>query len=263
MLNTKILKNMKKKRNNWKKHAKLQSIYQEVITNYDIDSTSSMFEQVHNMVVKAEDIQGQICCLADEIKIDAYEDIKNIAPLTKGDWTDIVKITAARETLKDKTRQKYIDKTITAAKSSMCKNIHLLENLDTNEIADMKILSENSFDVDFSETQDSEYNTLLESAVQNRIRINDILYAEYNKLAQAAQYITNGEVTRPRFKKMVDFLHYQGEDGKPGRLTKAILNFLEAEYLQTRYGFNSLFQECKDEATCLFKESFEKDDNNQ
>lgn len=254
---------MKKKRNNWKKMQKLQSIYQEVVSTYNIDTSASMFDQVHNMVVKAEDIQGQICCLADEIKIDAYEEIKNIAPLTKGDWTDIVKITAARETLKDKTRQKYIDKTITAAKSSMCKNIHLLENLDANEISDMKIMSENSFDVDYSETQDSEYNTLLESSVQNRIRINEILYAEYNKLATAAEYITKGEVTRPRFKKMVDYLHYQGEDDKPGRLTKAILNFLEAEYLQTRYGFGSLFQDCKNEATCLFKEAFERTDDNQ
>jgi hypothetical protein len=254
---------MRKKRRTQDKTAKMQPIYQEIVTNYGIDSSASMFDQVHCMVEKAEELQDKICRLADEIKIDQYEVIKNIVPLTKGDWTDIVKITAARETLKDKTRQKYIDKTITTAKSSMCKNIHLLENLDANEISDMKILSENSFDVDFSETQDSEYNTLLESAVQNRIRINNCLYSEYNKLAQAAYYITNGEVTRPRFKKMVDFLHYQGEDGKPGRLTKTIFNFLEADYFQTRYGFGSLFQECKEEAQYLLKDSLEKKENTE
>lgn len=251
---------MRRKKSNQEKAAKLQPIYQEVVTNYNIDSSASMFEQVHKMVIEAEAIQCQICDLADEIKINHYDAIKNIVPLTKGDWNEIVKTTAVRDSLKDKTRQKYIDKTINTAKSSMCKNIHFLENLDANEISDMKILSENSFDVDFSETQDNEYNDHLAECVKNRIKININLYGEYNKLAQAAYYITSGEVTRPRFKKMVDFLHYQGEDDKPGRLTKTILNFLEADYFQTRYGFGSLFQECKEEAQYLLQESLEKKD---
>ena len=242
--------------------AKFEQAYQAVIENYGkdntianenyhdpdiwVDETATPEDQVRAMVLLANEIQSEICNCADSIKIDTYEQVKELVGVSKGSWQNVVSLNAKKDKMRQKTRDKQIEKTKENIKSEMYKQIHL--NV-LNQDLDIAI-PEGLVDTKVTETQDPAYTEILNESTKTRQYIDYALYPKYKELALAAEYITKGDVTYDRFKKMVDYEHYLGGypgENTPARIDSTICSFLEAYYLLNKYKshlFNEHFNDC-------------------
>lgn len=218
-----------------KKQRKLAESYRAVCTRYNIDTSLDYKEQVQSLVLIADEIQSQICDLSDSIKIDDYENVKNIVNISKGAWNAVVNVNAKKDTIKVETLDKQIEKTQDQIKSEMYKQLHIANILGAKTSL---IIPDGEVECKVSEMSNSLYDEILESSTQSRIKINNELYKEYKVLAEAAEYISSGDVDYGRFKLMVDLEHYKGgwpTETTPARIDSTICKFLETFYLCSKY----------------------------
>lgn len=238
-----------------KKKTNCKDSYVAVVNLYHIDIRKNYKAQVHQMVTIANEIQGEICDAADSIKIDKFQDVESLLGISNDAWKDVVSFNARKNSIKETTRQKYIEKTKKQIKSEMYKNLHLGKAL----INDTVIVPDGDVNCFVDEAQNQAYNNILNDATKVRNYINNVLYARYNQLAEAAEYISEGDVTRDRFKTMVDYIHYLGgypAENSPSKISATISKFFEAYYLMKKYnleifdetlnqyleGYNNMFE---------------------
>ena len=220
-----------------KNEAKLKESYIEVVRRYDIDTTKSYKRQVREMIMIAERIQSQICNHADDIKITNFHKVvTQVDPnLDASTWKDCVNLNARKDSIKQKTREKYIERTRNQIKAEMYKSMQLGKGMDVH--SEIFIPTDN-ISCSASETKNSIYEDLLNESTKTRTYINNVLYAEYNMLAEAAECISEGDVTKDRFKTLVDYEHYLGgypSEHTPAKIDSTILKFLELYYLTKKY----------------------------
>lgn len=211
--------------------------YLEVVREFNIDTRKSYKQQVQRFVALAEDIQCQICNSADEIKISDYEDIVNTvdSDMTKDTWKEIVSLNSRSASIKQSTREKYIKKTRQQIKSEMYKTMQL--NNDYKAESDIPIPSGN-VRCNVNEETNNTYSDILKRSTSTRNYINNVLYKKYKKFAEAAEYVSEGDVTYDRFKSMVDYEHYLGgypSENSPAKIDATICKFLECYYLLKKY----------------------------
>lgn len=220
-----------------KNEAKLKESYIEVVRRYNIDTTKSYKRQVREMIMIAERIQSQICNHADDIKITNFRKVvTQVDPnLDASTWKDCVNLNARKDSIKQKTREKYIERTRNQIKAEMYKSMQLEKGMDVH--SEIFIPTDN-ISYSASETKNSIYEDLLNESTKTRTYINNVLYAEYNMLAEAAECISEGDITKDRFKTLVDYEHYLGgypSEHTPAKIDAAILKFLELYYLTKKY----------------------------
>lgn len=211
--------------------------YLEVVREFNIDTRKSYKRQVQQLVILADDIQSQICNSADTIKISDYEDIVNNvdSDMSKDAWKEIVSLNSRSASIKQSTREKYIKKTRQQIKSEMYKTMQL--NNDYKAESDIPIPAGN-VNCKVNEEVNNTYSDILRRSTSTRNYINNVLYKKYKKLAEAAEYISEGDVTYDRFKSMVDYEHYLGgypSDNSPAKIDATICKFLECYYLLKKY----------------------------
>lgn len=242
--------------------AKFEQAYKTVLENYGknntvanenyhdteiwVDETSDPEDQVRAMVLLANEIQTEICNCADSIKIDKYEQVKELINVSKGSWQNVVHLNAKKDKMRQKSREKQIERTKENIKSEIYKQIHL--NVLNHDLAIS--VPDGMPETQFDEIENSEYTDILNDSTETRKYINETLYPKYRELAMAAEYITNGDVTYDRFKMMVDYEHYLGGypgENTPARIDSAICRFLEAYYVLNKYKsnlFDEHFRDC-------------------
>lgn len=220
-----------------KNETKIKESYIEVVRRYNIDITKSYKRQVREIVMIAERIQSQICNSADDIKITNFHKVvSQVDPnISSSTWKDCVSLNARKDTIKQKTREKYIERTRNQIKAEMYKSMQLNKGMDVNpEI----VIPTDNISCSASETKNSIYEDLLNESTKTRTYINNVLYTEYNMLAEAAEYVSEGDVTKERFKTLVDYEHYLGgypSERTPAKIDATILKFLELYYLTKKY----------------------------
>jgi len=220
-----------------KNETKIKESYIEVVRRYNIDTTKSYKRQVREIVMIAERIQSQICNSADDIKITNFHKVvSQVDPnISSSTWKDCVSLNARKDSIKQKTREKYIERTRNQIKAEMYKSMQLNKGMDVNpEI----VIPADNISCSASETKNSIYEDLLNESTKTRTYINNVLYAEYNMLAEAAEYVSEGDVTKERFKTLVDYEHYLGgypSERTPAKIDATILKFLELYYLTKKY----------------------------
>lgn len=220
-----------------KNETKIKESYIEVVRRYNIDITKSYKRQVREIVMIAERIQSQICNSADDIKITNFHKVvSQVDPnINSSTWKDCVNLNARKDSIKQKTREKYIERTRNQIKAEMYKSMQLNKGMDVNpEI----VIPTDNISCSASETKNSIYEDLLNESTKTRTYINNVLYAEYNMLAEAAEYVSEGDVTKERFKTLVDYEYYLGgypSERTPAKIDVAILKFLELYYLTKKY----------------------------
>lgn len=241
------MKNSKKKEE--KRLAKLRHSYALVIAKYDINTSQDYKEQVHDMVMIAEQIQTNICDEADSIKIHDYEQIKNLVKISKGAYRDVVNFTARQESLKTETLDKQIDKANDQIRSEVYKQFQLQNILCGRPVG---TLPDGDINCAVNKTSNTLYDEILRNSVETRKKINGVLYSEYQLIAEAAEYISQGDINYNRFKLMVDLEHYLGgypSENSPAKSESIICKFLEAYYLTFKYNlstFKSYLADCCD-----------------
>ena len=220
-----------------KNETKTKESYIEVVRRYSIDTTKSYKKQVREIVMIAERIQSQICNSADDIKVTNFRKVvSQVDPnISSSTWKDCVSLNARKDSIKQKTREKYIERTRNQIKAEMYKSMQLHKGMDVNpEI----VIPTDNISCSASETKNSIYEDLLNESTKTRTYINNVLYAEYNMLAEAAEYVSEGDVTKERFKTLVDYEHYLGgypSERTPAKIDASILKFLELYYLTKKY----------------------------
>lgn len=221
--------------------------YIDIVREYNIDTRLNYKKQVREFILIANSIQSDICNLSDSIKIGNYEKVQNKLGISKNAWKDVVSYSARKESMKQKTREKYIEHTREQIKSEMYKQMHLDKALD---IRPEILVPKGNVDCSVDTINNPEYESILNDSVKTRSFINNVLYPKYKKLAEAAEYISEGDITYDRFKTMVDYEHYLGgypSPNSPGKLEAVICKFLEAYYLMKKYQsplFDSEFDRC-------------------
>ena len=199
-----------------KRLQKLAIIYGQVDDELHI-SGKPINEQVHMLVDKCNELQGQICQYADSIKIDDLAKVQDITDIDKKTYLDFVNICALKN--KDKLKEKAIAKF-----EGDFENRLFISNLRHSFLEsymsgyDLKITDEDNQEYKpYSDYKSEEFERIMEDSAKTRMFINDELYKQYKKYAAAAEYINYGD-----FKKLVDWEHYK-EGGYPTPTTPAKL----------------------------------------
>ena len=204
-----------------KRLQKLAIIYGQVDDELHI-SGKPINEQVHMLVDKCNELQGQICQYADSIKIDDLAKVQDITDIDKKTYLDFVNICALKN--KDKLKEKAIAKF-----EGDFENRLFISNLRHSFLEsymsgyDLKITDEDNQEYKpYSDYKSEEFERIMEDSAKTRMFINDVLYKQYKKYAAAAEYITKLEINYGDFKKLVDWEHYK-EGGYPTPTTPAKL----------------------------------------
>lgn len=204
-----------------KRLQKLAIIYGQVDDELHI-SGKPINEQVHILVDKCNELQGQICQYADSIKIDDLAKVQDITDIDKKTYLDFVNICALKN--KDKLKEKAIAKF-----EGDFENRLFISNLRHSFLEsymsgyDLKITDEDNQEYKpYSDYKSEEFERIMEDSAKTRMFINDVLYKQYKKYATAAEYITKLELNYGDFKKLVDWEHYK-EGGYPTPTTPAKL----------------------------------------
>ena len=204
-----------------KRLQKLAIIYGQVDDELHI-SGKPINEQVHMLVDKCNELQGQICQYADSIKIDDLAKVQDITDIDKKTYLDFVNICALKN--KDKLKEKAIAKF-----EGDFENRLFISNLRHSFLEsymsgyDLKITDEDNQEYKpYSDYKSEEFERIMEDSAKTRMFINDVLYKQYKKYAAAAEYITKLELNYGDFKKLVDWEHYK-EGGYPTPTTPAKL----------------------------------------
>ena len=220
---------------------KLQKFYEEADAELHI-SGKSINEQVHQLVNKCLELQSQICTASDEIKIDDFELAKGITEgIDKKTYLDFVKICVAKnnDKLKEKAIQKFESDFGNRLVIANLRHSFLESYMSGN---DLKITDEDNYEYKaFSDYKSEDFESVMEQSAKKREYINSVLYKEYRKYANAAQFITKLDLTYSDFKNLVDWEYYK-EGGYPSPKTPAKLwsifnRFNKAIRLMNKYEF--------------------------
>ena len=198
--------------------------------------------QVHQLVKAGCDLQCEICTEADKIKIDGYEKAQEILTIDKPTWSEFVKTVAKK--MYGNLSEKALDKMNESIEFKLyLSNLRqaFLESYLSDE--DMKIVDEaGNSDNRFDETENSEFQQLIEEYAKIRDYINSVLYKRYDGLAKAAYFITDGKLKKSDFKDIVDWEYYKDSENPdyPSRSWGIYNKFNRMYRLLNDYEFDQL-----------------------
>lgn len=205
------------------------SAYEELNEIYNLSDKGSPESQVHELIMRANDVLTQICEHADMIKIDLYEDVADSLPkeddgekslISAGAWKNFVSTAAQvqKSGILDKVCAKYERQEKSNAFNDALRDNFLRTYLNGGA---MEIPEPSSIDVvkkDKIETFTSpDFDINLSKAVTIRHKLNDELWPEFRKHAEAAEHLT--QIPYADFKDLVDWEHYK-RGGYPTETSK-------------------------------------------
>lgn len=196
---------------------------------------------IHKLIEAGQAVQCEICKNADTIKIDDYEEANKLSPIDAQTYTAFVSIAAQKMNgkLTDKAFEKFENDFNNRLFIANARHTFLNTYMSDE---DLKLADDddNKFEP-FDEHDANEFQQILEHSAQTRIYINEVLYGRMKQLAEAAEYITNGEIGYKQFKMLNDFEYYK--DGgyptpsTPAKLWSIFNRFNEAYRLMEKYDF--------------------------
>lgn len=199
--------------------------------------------QVRKLVFAANDILTEICQNADKIKIDLFEEVKEIVPIDVTRWKEFVDLSArtTNGTISDDTLQKYEDKFqesqyIINLRASFIKSY--VQDGTEAKLPDKDTTERPEVDMTYS---NPDFEKLLIDATRVRIYLNQVLWPAFNQMREAAMHITDMKLQPWEFKDLVDWEHYKrggypNENSKP-KLWSIFNRFDYALRLMEKYGF--------------------------
>ena len=226
-----------------KKLEKLSIVYEEVINELGIDNNLSMIEQVHSLVDAADNLMSEICSVSDDIKINDLTKVQELTPIDKKTYLDFVNICAL------KNNDKLKDKAISKFENDFSKRLFItnlrhsfLETYMSDK--DLKITDENNEEYKpFTDYKSEEFDKIMQDSAKKREYLNCVLWKQYKKLSQAAEYITNLELSYKDFKNLVDWQHYKDggypNSNSPSKIWSIYDRFNYAYKTLSKWGYES------------------------
>ena len=240
----------KREFNNYKKRlTSLKSLYDQYVDYGFINNALSIQEKVQIVVDMGVELMGIIGTTADKITITGYNSVKAQVNrnITKEDFVNIVKFVCTREDGEGVDDTKLTSKMLKEIDESVFKinfkRVFYNQFIEFNDFA----VVEDPKDVIFPKikysTNNKKFKEIVKSCAKARKYLDQKLWPQYKEYAALAEYITDGDLTYERYKKLVDYKYYTGDEDKrfqsqDKRWEKLVENFLNVYRLCKKYGYN-------------------------
>lgn len=258
-------------RNYLKRLEALKSLYDQYEKYEIIDSNDTPTQQIKHLVELGSFLMSEICELADSITVAGYNRVKNEVSqkISKDDFVNIVKYVAGHlNTDKTIDDTKLTDKLLKNIDQTIYK-INLKRIFYTNfvECNDFSVPEDNEKIV-FPRLQaknDKRFKEIVKSCAKARKYIDEKLWPAMYEYGKVAEYISKGDLNYPRYKQLVDYVHYaDNEDDRFQNQKKRYVimakNFMNAYTLSKRYGYN-FFDNVELEIYNTVYDDFKDEDN--
>ena len=227
----------------------LKSLYEDYVENEFIDSNLSVNEQIHQIVDLGIELMGIICSTADKITIVGYNSVKSQVNknITKEDFVEIIKFVShhmdnnsADDTKLTQKMLKEIDKSVFKINF---KRVFYNQFIEFNDFAVTETPENIVFPKIKYSTNNKKFKEIVNSCAKARQYLDQKLWPQYKEYAALAEYVSHGDLNYERYKKLVDYKYYTGNDDKrfqtqDKRWEKLVKNFLDAYRLCKKYDYN-------------------------
>jgi len=227
----------------------LKSLYEDYVENEFIDSKLPVNEQIHQIVDLGIELMDIICSTADKITIVGYNSVKSQVNknITKEDFVEIIKFVShhmdnnsADDTKLTKKMLKEIDKSVFKINF---KRVFYNQFIEFNDFAVTETPENIVFPKIKYSTNNKKFKEIVNSCAKARQYLDQKLWPQYKEYAALAEYVSQGDLSYERYKKLVDYKYYTGNDDKrfqtqDKRWEKLVKNFLDAYRLCKKYDYN-------------------------
>lgn len=227
----------------------LKSLYEDYVENEFIDSNLPVNEQIHQIVDLGIELMGIICSTADKITIVGYNSVKSQVNknITKEDFVEIIKFVShhmdnnsADDTKLTQKMLKEIDKSVFKINF---KRVFYNQFIEFNDFAVTETPENIVFPKIKYSTNNKKFKEIVNSCAKARQYLDQKLWPQYKEYAALAEYVSHGDLNYERYKKLVDYKYYTGNDDKrfqtqDKRWEKLVKNFLDAYRLCKKYDYN-------------------------
>lgn len=227
----------------------LKSLYEDYVENEFIDSNLSVNEQIHQIVDLGIELMGIICSTADKITIVGYNSIKSQVNknITKEDFVEIIKFVSHHmdnnSTDDTKLTQKMLKEIDKSVFKINFKRVFYNQFIEFNDFAVTETPENIVFPKIKYSTNNKKFKEIVNSCAKARQYLDQKLWPQYKEYAALAEYVSHGDLDYERYKKLVDYKYYTGNDDKrfqtqDKRWEKLVKNFLDAYRLCKKYDYN-------------------------
>lgn len=246
---TKKLMTKQEFKNYLKRLESLKTKYDEYVKEGFLTEDMTTVQKVHTLVNLGDSLMCEICENADFITVTGVNRVHNeVSPkIDKNVFIEFVKF-YAKNCSKDKENvqeTKIFSKILKDIEQSVYK-------INLKRLFYMAFFSEDEIvvpiDVKHAEfprltpEKNKKFKEILRSCAKTRNYIDKELWPQYDEYAEVAEYVTNGEISREKYKQLVDYQHYSGNDEKrfntfDKKWQKLYDLFLERYSLCKKYGY--------------------------
>ena len=227
----------------------LKSLYEDYVENEFINSKLSVNEQIHQIVDLGIELMGIICSTADKITIVGYNSVKSQVNknITKEDFVEIIKFVSHHmdnnSTDDTKLTQKMLKEIDKSVFKINFKRVFYNQFIEFNDFAVTETPENIVFPKIKYSTNNKKFKEIVNSCAKARQYLDQKLWPQYKEYAALAEYVSHGDLNYERYKKLVDYKYYTGNDDKrfqtqDKRWEKLVKNFLDAYRLCKKYDYN-------------------------
>lgn len=227
----------------------LKSLYEDYVENEFIDSKLPVNEQIHQIVDLGIELMGIICSTADKITIVGYNSIKSQVNknIAKEDFVEIVRFVSHHmdnnSTDDTKLTQKMLKEIDKSVFKINFKRVFYNQFIEFNDFAVTETPENVVFPKIKYSTNNKKFKEIVNSCAKARQYLDQKLWPQYKEYAALAEYVSHGDLSYERYKKLVDYKYYTGNDDKrfqtqDKRWEKLVKNFLDAYRLCKKYDYN-------------------------
>lgn len=227
----------------------LKSLYEDYVENEFIDSKLPVNEQIHQIVDLGIELMGIICSTADKITIVGYNSVKSQVNknITKEDFVEIIKFVSHHmdnnSTDDTKLTQKMLKEIDKSVFKINFKRVFYNQFIEFNDFAVTETPENIVFPKIKYSTNNKKFKEIVNSCAKARQYLDQKLWPQYKEYAALAEYVSHGDLNYERYKKLVDYKYYTGNDDKrfqtqDKRWEKLVKNFLDAYRLCKKYDYN-------------------------
>lgn len=228
----------------------LKELYIKYINEGIISPDSDKMTVVRQMIDEGVKLMYAIGHIADLITVTGYNRVKNEVNhmIPKKDFVEIVKFVAYhdKEKIKNFDDSKLTKKLFKEIDESLFK-INFKRTFYSQYINfDEFSTSESPKNVIFPKLDyiknNSRFKEIVNSCAKSRIYLDEQLWPQYKEYADIAEFASDGDLTYDRYKKLVDYNYYTGDEdprfqGQDKRWEKLLDTFLYNYKLCKTYGY--------------------------
>jgi len=243
----------------------LKILYDQYVEYGFINDSLSMIDKVQSIVDMGVELMGVIGTTADKITITGFNSVKSQVNrnITKDDFVNIVKFVCAHQDNENIDDSKLTKKMLKEIDESVFninfKRVFYNQFIEFNDFAIVETPENVIFPKIKYSTNNKKFKEIVQSCAKARKYLDEKLWPQYKEYAALAEYVSGGDLSYERYKKLVDYKYYTGDEdkrfqGQDKRWEKMAENFLMVYRLCKKYGYG-YFDDIENEILNNLKEN--------